>query len=944
MAKGADGSIIIDTALDSSGFNAGSAKLSKACDSLINKVGNMSARLQGGFVSGSGLDKMAERTATVQHEIDVLQEKLKALGDTPIKTDDYAGLEQALKKAENELLRYQDRQNLMRDMGIDEASAQWQRLAIQISNTEAIIRQYRAEMAYLEQSGQATIEGSQTEQFTALQRRITEAKERLREFNAEQNKMAASGARLERVNNVFKRIGKGIKNAIKRLFSFNRASRSSAGATNGLIKQLTSLKTLLVSRIKRTFITQIINTVRESLQVLARYSREFNTSISGIRNAFKELGANIGVALSGILNAVAPIVTQIINWLSKIITYISAFIAMLSGKNTITVAKKQNESYAKSLDKTAKAANKAQLALAGFDELNNLTTQKDSGGSGGTSPSSMFEEKEIGSILPELIRNWFGKLKTAIQSGDWYGVGATIAEGLNAAVNKLDDWIANTLEPKGMKMASNLAKGINGFFEKFDSRKLGQSIAHGINAAVRAARTFLKETDFQKIGASITEFINGALETFDWAETAQTILDGLMGITTIVTSVLPLIIPTITQVLLTIVGVLIDNIPQMTDAALQLVMGLAQGIINAIPVIVAALPQVISSLIDGLLEAIPQIIQAGIDLLTALVDALPEIITVVVEAIPQIIDGIVTALIENIPQIVQAGIDLLVALIKALPQIITTIVKAIPRIISGIVNALIDNIDKIIMAGVQLFVALIENLPTIIVEIVKAVPQIVSGIVQAFASLGGEMIKAGSNLLHGLWEGISGAASWLWEKVSGWASSLVSGVKDLFGIHSPSKVFARIGEFIMRGLYVGIDGEKDTALKSVADIASTMEDTFGASTFDVNTSAFDGVLAVLDRIAEKIGEITDSLGNLRMPAMATGEVIPYRAKIADAAYTDGGRGDSDLKQIIIDALRALGLDNMTVQVLLDGQKVYDSVVDYSKRDISRTGRYPILGE
>lgn len=206
------------------------------------------------------------------------------------------------------------------------------------------------------------------------------------------------------------------------------------------------------------------------------------------------------------------------------------------------------------------------------------------------------------------------------------------------------------------------------------------------------------------------------------------------------------------------------------------------------------------------------------------------------------------------------------------------------------------------------------------------------------------MIKAGSNLLHGLWEGISGAASWLWEKVSGWASSLVSGVKDLFGIHSPSKVFARIGEFIMRGLYVGIDGEKDTALKSVADIASTMEDTFGASTFDVNTSAFDGVLAVLDRIAEKIGEITDSLGNLRMPAMATGEVIPYRAKIADAAYTDGGRGDSDLKQIIIDALRALGLDNMTVQVLLDGQKVYDSVVDYSKRDIRRTGRYPILGE
>lgn len=906
MAKGADGSIIIDTALDSSGFNAGSAKLSKACDSLINKVGNMSARLQSGFVPGSGLDKMAEQTATVQHEIDVLQEKLNALGDTPIKTDDYAGLEQALKKAENELLKYQDRQNLMRDMGIDEASAQWQRLAIQISNTEAVIRQYRAEMAYLEQSGQATIEGSQTEQFTALQRRITEAKERLSEFIAEQNKIAASGARLERVNNAFKRIGEGIKNAIKRLFSFNRASRSSAGATNGLIKQLTSLKTLLVSRIKQTFITQIINAVRESLQVLARYSREFNASISGIRNAFKELGANISVALSGILNAVAPIVTQIINWLSKIITYISAFIAMLSGKNTITVAKKQNESYAKSLDKTAKAANKAQLALAGFDELNNLTTQKDSGGSGGTSPSSMFEEKEIGSILPELIRNWFGKLKTAIQSGDWYGVGATIAEGLNAAVNSLDDWIANTLEPKGMKMASNLAQGINGFFEKFDSRKLGQSIAHGINAAVRAARTFLKETDFQKIGASIMEFINGALDDIDWGEVGATASAG-------VGAILDAIDGAISEL----------NWNSLATAVEDAIMGIDWGNLLGKTLRIA-----LRAALFGTEVTAP----GGSFFKSALGDLPDEAKELAQETITGWFDGLKPKTTFG-----QWCKDYLltpfVDAIKKWFQISSP--SKVTMQLGGYVSAgFLDGIKgklKNIAAWVQ------NNIFMPVMNAVKKAFGVAGNVASRF-------LEIGSALVAGVKNGISNA----WGAFSSWVerqfSSIITGAKKLFGIHSPSKVFARIGEFIMRGLYVGIDGEKDTALKSVADIASTMEDTFGASTFDVNTSAFDGVLAVLDRIAEKIGEITDSLGNLRMPAMATGEVIPYRAKIADAAYTDGGRGDSDLKQIIVDALRALGLDNMTVQVLLDGQKVYDSVVDYSKRDIRRTGRYPILGE
>lgn len=903
MAKGADGSIIIDTALDSSGFNAGSAKLSKACDSLINKVGNMSARLQSGFVPGSGLDKMAEQTATVQHEIDVLQEKLKALGDTPIKTDDYAGLEQALKKAENELLRYQDRQNLMRDMGIDEASAQWQRLAIQISNTEAIIRQYRAEMAYLEQSGQATIEGSQTEQFTALQRRITEAKERLSEFNAEQNKMAASGARLERVNNAFKRIGEGIKNAIKRLFSFNRASRSSAGATNGLIKQLTSLKTLLVSRIKQTFITQITNAVRESLQVLARYSREFNASISGIRNAFKELGANISVALSGILNAVAPIVTQIINWLSKIITYISAFIAMLSGKNTITVAKKQNESYAKSLDKTAKAANKAQLALAGFDELNNLTTQKDSGGSGGTSPSSMFEEKEIGSILPELIRNWFGKLKTAIQSGDWYSVGAIIAEGLNAAVSKAHDTIKKI---NFKQIGASIATSINGAIHTIDWHKLGNTLSDGIGGLLDAIIEMLSTLDWESLGSSIAEFITA----IDWEGITQRIAEGAgLLIGGVLKSIWGIVKTAIANEALGWAG----EDGKLT--AEEFIKGFVETWINIklwnFKNIAVPLGKKLAESLFGINE---EMIKAGIDAINGFFSG----ILSKSDFGKWIKDNIYTPFITWFKKLF--GI--------ASPSIVME--EQGRYVAEGLLNGITDKL-KNIAAWVQ------NNIFMPVMNAVKKAFGVAGNVASRFLEIGSALVAGVKNGISNAWGAFK---QWVERKFSG----IIDGVKSVFGIHSPSKVFAQIGEYLMAGLTEGIDDEKATVLRSIADIAAGADNAFDDKSFSVDSTGFDGLLSVLDRIAEKIGEITDSLGNLRMPAMATGEVIPYRAKIADAAYTDGGRGDSDLKQIIIDALRALGLDNMTVQVLLDGQKVYDSVVDYSKRDISRTGRYPILGE
>ena len=329
---------------------------------------------------------------------------------------------------------------------------------------------------------------------------------------------------------------------------------------------------------------------------------------------------------------------------------------------------------------------------------------------------------------------------------------------------------------------------------------------------------------------------------------------GIINAIPVLVAALPTLVPSLVQLVADIVQVLIDNIPLLIDAALQLVTGLAQGIINAIPVLVAALPTLITSLVDGLLSSIPQIIQAGIDLLTSLITALPEIIATIVAAIPEIINGIITALLENIPLIIQAGIDLLVALIQALPQIITTIVQAIPQIISGIVNALVQNIPQIIQAGVQLFVALIQNLPTIIAEIVKAVPQIVSGIVSAFGSLVGEMVKAGANLLHGLWEGISSAAGWLWEKVSGWASSLVDGIKNFFGIHSPSTVFAEIGTNMGEGVGVGF-GESMNGVS--ADMTAAMGGAGQLTAAEAVRAVNDGIIANIEGLSGAVNAIVE---------------------------------------------------------------------------------------
>ena len=184
--------------------------------------------------------------------------------------------------------------------------------------------------------------------------------------------------------------------------------------------------------------------------------------------------------------------------------------------------------------------------------------------------------------------------------------------------------------------------------------------------------------------------------------------------------------------------------------------------------------------------------------------------------------------IDSIPQIIQAGIDLLVSLIQALPQIITTIVAAIPQIITGIVNALINSIPQIIQAGVELLVSLIANLPTIIVEIMKAVPQIITGIVSALGQGVSQIAEVGANLVRGLWQGIQSLAGWIWDKVSGWISGIWDGILGFFGINSPSKEMAWVGEMLVEGLAGSIEDNGGQAVKAAEgmskDINGVMQD------------------------------------------------------------------------------------------------------------------------
>ena len=65
------------------------------------------------------------------------------------------------------------------------------------------------------------------------------------------------------------------------------------------------------------------------------------------------------------------------------------------------------------------------------------------------------------------------------------------------------------------------------------------------------------------------------------------------------------------------------------------------------------------------------------------------------------------------------------------------------------------------------------------------------------------VLDVGKSIVEGLWSGISSMASWVTDKVKGFASGIVDGIKGFLGIHSPSTVFAEIGDNMALGVGVG---------------------------------------------------------------------------------------------------------------------------------------------
>lgn len=91
-------------------------------------------------------------------------------------------------------------------------------------------------------------------------------------------------------------------------------------------------------------------------------------------------------------------------------------------------------------------------------------------------------------------------------------------------------------------------------------------------------------------------------------------------------------------------------------------------------------------------------------------------------------------------------------------------------------------------------------------------------IVDEVGKIPGKMISIGGDIVRGIWNGISGAAGWIKDQIAGFCSGVVDGIKEFFGIHSPSTLFRdEVGKFMAEGIGVGFADEMENVSAEMAE-------------------------------------------------------------------------------------------------------------------------------
>lgn len=194
---------------------------------------------------------------------------------------------------------------------------------------------------------------------------------------------------------------------------------------------------------------------------------------------------------------------------------------------------------------------------------------------------------------------------------------------------------------------------------------------------------------------------------------------------------LPVLIDATIEIGNQILNGIVEALPAVAEGAVQIIAGLADGIARTLPTLTPTIVEAVTQIDQTLIENVPLLINAAIQLVQGLAEGILNSIPVLIEMAPVLIESLVKAITEGIPSFVQGAINLVQGIVTALPRIIQSLIAALPTVIDALVNGLMSTLPLMIQANIQLVLGLVKAMPQIIKALVAAIPTIIKTITDA---------------------------------------------------------------------------------------------------------------------------------------------------------------------------------------------------------------------
>lgn len=251
------------------------------------------------------------------------------------------------------------------------------------------------------------------------------------------------------------------------------------------------------------------------------------------------------------------------------------------------------------------------------------------------------------------------------------------------------------------------------------------------------------------------------------------------------------------------------------------------------PIMKKAFLDILQTLIDTIVEAVPMVIQGIKDLFAAILAEFSssDNKNATKKAGGDATKNLAQGFIEKIPTIVKVGVDFIVAFLKGLKARAANLAAAGAGLIVEFINGLGRKAKDIVDAGFNLVEKVAEGISDGLADLIRTGVQLIADFLHALANIIrydtgkiGDGLKdvvdafydLGVDMIEGLINGVKSKIEDFFGMLGDMADKAVGIVGDILETGSPSRVFMRLGQWLVDGLTIGVQNHAASAVSAVA--------------------------------------------------------------------------------------------------------------------------------